>query len=194
MPSASAEQLTLLYAEPPSSLTLDGRPVQSDEAGQQLQRAGAGRLRFEAYGQSFDLQLSDNDRLFDGIARASREPLAAGPRHLKGTLDGLPGSWVRLAADAEGVSGVVWDGQQMYVLERAARVAQLSVAPLDSPDGTLVFRASDALLPGGIGACGSEGAGSDGSLAGETRAVLRELAAGRAKPGASRPRRQMAEA
>ena len=186
MPPASAERLTLLYAEPPGRLTLDGSRVQAAEAGRALQRAGTGRLQFEAYGRSFDLELSANDALAGALEHRSRTFPRAQARYLKGTLSGLPGSWARLAADPAGISGVVWDGRQMYVLERAARVAELSVMPPESPDGMLVFRASDALLPGGIGACASEGPVSDGSLAGETRSVLGELAAGRAKPGASR--------
>ncbi len=185
-PTASAERLRLLYAEPLGKLTLDGSPAQAVEAGRGLQHAGVGRLQFEAYGRFFDIELTENDGLLGGLDRTTAGLRRPGSRYLKGRVSGLPGSWARLAADAAGVSGVVWDGQQMYVLERAARVAELSVVPLDSPDGTVVFRASDALLQGGIGACASEGPGSDGSLADETRAVLGELAAGRAKPGASR--------
>jgi hypothetical protein len=186
MPTASAARLTVLYAEPPGRLTLDGTPAQAAEAGRALQRTGKGRLQFEAYGRSFDLELSGNDALAGGLERDSRGFPRAQSRYLKGRLSGLPGSWARLMADSAGISGVVWDGRQMYVLERAARVAELSIVPPESTDGALVFRASDALLPGGIGACASEGPVSDGSLAGETRAVISELAAGRAKPGASR--------
>jgi hypothetical protein len=183
---ASAEPLTLLYAEPLGRLAFDGSPARAAEAGSGLQRAGGGRLQFEAYGQIFDLELSENDALLVGLNRAARGTARAGSRYLKGRLSGLPGSWARLTADAAGVSGVVWDGQQMYVLERAARVAKLSVVPLQPAGGTFVYRASDALLHGGIGACGSEGGRPDGSLADETRAILGEFTAGRAKPGASR--------
>ena len=67
--------------------------------------------RFSAFGQSFDLELEPNRRvaaMFDSHSDA---------RAYRGELRGVPGSWVRLVTSSAGVSGIIWDGTDLYGVE-----------------------------------------------------------------------------
>ena len=87
---ASEPKTRVRYAEPV--------PIQASKlpgsAG--IQSAGTpALLRFDAYGRRFELELESNDRLLRRLSSARRAEL---PPHdlYRGTLTGLPGSWVRL--------------------------------------------------------------------------------------------------
>ena len=45
-----------------------------------------------------------------------RKQQLAGYRLLRGTLDGAPGSWVRLTESPRGVEGAIWDGRELYAV------------------------------------------------------------------------------
>jgi hypothetical protein len=101
------------------------------------------RMRFEAYGRRFELNLSPNERIRRGI-RGGADRLVP----LQGTVDGIPNSWVRVTRSASGVRGMVFDGEQHYAIEPAAEIAPLVVQPLNAATGgTVVYRLSDALMP-----------------------------------------------
>jgi hypothetical protein len=83
------------------------------------------RMSFEAYGRRFDLTLAPNERI--------RRALPAGATKtepLQGSVDGIPGSWVRVTRSPSGLRGMLFDGQQMYAIEPAADVAAVAVQPL----------------------------------------------------------------
>jgi hypothetical protein len=101
------------------------------------------RMSFEAYGRRFDLTLAPNERI--------RRALPAGATKtepLQGSVDGIPGSWVRVTRSPSGLRGMLFDGQQMYAIEPAADVAAVAVQPLEASSGeTVVYRLADALMP-----------------------------------------------
>jgi uncharacterized repeat protein (TIGR01451 family) len=73
---------------------------------------------------------------------------------LRGTVQGLPGSWVRLTIDGERQSGMVWDGRDLYVIEPADDVAPRAVQPLGvSGRKPVVYRLSDTQADLGAGTC-----------------------------------------
>ncbi len=97
----------------------------------------------------FSLALSDNERVLDKLPAQRKQDLQ-GYRLLRGTLDGQPGSWVRLTESAAGIEGAIWDGQDLYAVTTYERIASLLTTPLAAPpDQTVVYRLSDArdLLP-----------------------------------------------
>ena len=63
--------------------------------------AGGRALGFEAYGRRFDLRLERNDRM--RFVDATRTP---GVEALRGTVEGMPGSWVRLTRTPAGMFGL----------------------------------------------------------------------------------------
>ena len=81
----------------------------------------------------------------------------------RGTVVGQPGSWVRLAGRDGSFTGAVWDGAELYAIERYDRVVPLLVSPNKAAAGeTIIYRWSDTVgtardllvsgLSGGVGA------------------------------------------
>ena len=80
--SASAQQIQ--FAE----------PIQLD--------VGTSSGSFEAYGRRFSLALGDNERVLAKLPAQRKQELQR-YRLMRGTLDGQPGSWVRLTESAAGI-------------------------------------------------------------------------------------------
>jgi hypothetical protein len=105
--------------------------------------------QFDAYGRRFSLTLSDNERVLSKLPVQRKQQLQA-YRLLRGTLDGQPGSWVRLTESPRGVEGAIWDGHDLYAVTTYREIAPYLTTPLAAdPDQTVVYRLSDArdLLP-----------------------------------------------
>jgi hypothetical protein len=127
--AASAQQIR--YAEPVA-----------------IQASGA-NAQFDAYGRRFNLTLADNGRVLANLP-AQRKLQLRPYKLLRGTLDGQPGSWVRLTESAAGVEGAIWDGHDLYAVTSYGRIAGDLTTPLAvSPGQTVIYRLSDArdLLP-----------------------------------------------
>jgi hypothetical protein len=157
---ASAQQLQ--YAEP-VSLSLVGQAA-----------------HFEAYGRRFDLTLADNSRVLDKLP-AQRKAELSTYRLVRGTLDGAPGSWVRLVQSAAGVEGAIWDGSDLYAVTRYERIAGHLTTALDAAPGqTVVYRLSDLrdALPQGYCALDASTAADAPQKTGldEYRAIVAEAA------------------
>jgi uncharacterized repeat protein (TIGR01451 family) len=111
------------------------------------------RASFDAYGRRFDLVLESNARLLAGVDPAGRAAMSS-MQVLRGTVQGVPGSWVRLTVDGDRQSGMVWDGRDLYVIEPADDVAPRAVNPLGvSGRKPVVYRLSDTQADFGAGAC-----------------------------------------
>jgi len=136
--TASAQQIQ--YAEP-ISLAPNGRAAQ-----------------FDAYGRRFALNLQDNDRLLSKLSAQRKQELQT-YRLLRGSLDGEPGSWVRLTDSPAGLEGAIWDGHDLYAVTTYSRAEPYLTKPLAvSPNQTVVYRLSDAkdVLPQDFCALGDD--------------------------------------
>jgi hypothetical protein len=123
--AASAQQIQ--FAEP-VSLTLGGATAQ-----------------FDAYGRRFSLTLIDNERVLAQLPAQRKQQLQR-YRLVRGSLDGQPGSWVRLTESPAGIEGAIWDGHDLYAVTRYGSIASKLTTPLSAaPDQTVVFRLSDTL-------------------------------------------------
>ncbi len=104
------------------------------------------RVSFDAYGRRFELLLEPNVRM-KRVSSARIEPM-------QGTVEGAPGSWVRLTSSPSGWRGVFSDGQDIYAIEPAADIADATTQPLDPHSSApVVYRLHDALLPLGDEFC-----------------------------------------
>jgi len=141
---AAARVSRIRYAEP---VDLPGVPSLASGLGKPTASA---RTRFEAFGRRFELQLESNDRVLRKLPSADR---AALPTHALygGTVVGLPGSWVRLTRLNNGVQGLIYDGNELYVLAPAGAVQGELDVPLPgiAKSATLIYRAAD--VDGGLG-------------------------------------------
>ncbi len=78
--------------------------------------------QFDAYGRRFSLTLEDNERVLQKLPSADRATLQ-GYRLLRGSLEGAPGSWVRLTETPRGLEGAIWDGHEFYAVTRYENIA-----------------------------------------------------------------------
>lgn len=105
--------------------------------------AAAGKAEFDAYGRRFSLKLESNDRLLRAMPVANKSNLG-NARVLRGKIDGVAGSWVRLTRVGKGLQGAIWDGNDLYVVAAYGSIARQLTTPLQaSPDQTVVYRLSD---------------------------------------------------
>ncbi len=89
----------------------------------------SGIAQFDAYGRRFALKLIDNERVLSKLPVERRQQLSA-YRMLRGSLDGAPGSWVRLTEFKGGVEGAIWDGQDLYTVTTYERIAPYLTSPI----------------------------------------------------------------
>src|SRR5687767_3677605 len=136
--------------------------------------------QFEAYGRRFSLSLIDNGRVLDKLS-AQRKAQLQSYKLLRGSLDGAPGSWVRLTESPGGVEGAIWDGHDLYTVTRHASIAPYLTTPLDAAPGqTVVYRLSDSrdILPRDFCALGHDSPAQYKNGLDQYRAVVRGIDAG----------------
>lgn len=111
------------------------------------------RLQFDAYGRRFDLSLEKNTRLTGALDLASPEGPALSL--YQGTIQGIPGSWVRLSAQGAAVRGMIWDGRELFIVELAQTVetAGTTLQKARRAD-SVIFRLADAEVDPGTAFCG----------------------------------------
>ena len=104
----------------------------------------SGVAQFDAYGRRFSLTLINNERVLSKLPVERRQQLSA-YRMLRGSLDGAPGSWVRLTEFNGGVEGAIWDGHDLYTVTTYERIAPYLTSPMAAAKGqTVVYRLSDS--------------------------------------------------
>lgn len=138
---------------------------------QKVSPAAPVALKFDALGQSYQLDLEPNDRL---LSAETREELA-GIALYRGRAAGKPGSWARIVVAGGIPRGLIWDGEQMIVIEAPGDGAVQSATPV-------VYRLADAYVSPGTMSCGASVSG--GSAAAMYTKLVAELAQA-AKPGAT---------
>jgi len=82
---------------------------------------GSARWVFNALGKNFDVDLTSNARLVSKMNAQARSKLLAKHRLFRGKLRGNSSSWVRLTQSGAAVSGMIWDGSELFVVEDAVR-------------------------------------------------------------------------
>lgn len=91
-------------------------------------------LRFNAYGRTFDLALTGNDK-WPQLAKSR----GATARAYRGELKQRHGSWARLTQVGAATHGMIWDGEQLYVVAPANEVNETQAS------GTVIFRLADTV-------------------------------------------------
>jgi hypothetical protein len=143
--AAASEPARIHYFEP-----LHVLPAASGN-GERKAGASLQQLRFDAFGRRFDISLGSNGRLMANKPEQSQLEL------YRGSIDGIAGSWVRLATKGAAVHGMMWDGSQLYAIEPAAEVRD-ALDPSSQVDAaqTIVFRLADVTVDSGTTACATE--------------------------------------
>ncbi len=179
-PLQAAQPTRLLYAEPLAAVwESEARSLESDERG-----VARGRLRFRAYGRTFDLDLRPNPRLAQAPGRYLVQT---------GTLASVPGSWARITRRGEDIIGILSDGEELFGIEPGARLAAFIDPTTPLPGGhNLIYRLSDLRVDAALLTCGLARPGGTLSAAAAVAAVTKEFAAPRMAAAAAGPLRRIA--
>lgn len=126
-----------------------------------IERSGFGtdaKAAFSAFGRKFRISLQGNDRIKAGLD-AELMARVADVHLYRGRLDGVPESWVRLAERDGELSGVFWDGLDLYSVEITADAAQIYRVD-EVLSGSGISLAGDSPTAPVIAASASSGSGS----------------------------------
>lgn len=130
-------------ADEGSFRVLHYEPVPAQRLQEPARLAGQ-TIRFQALGRDFHLRLQDNNRLLDGLSENRRHEILKDTEILRGQLDQVPGSWVRLTRSAGEIRGLIWDGQEMFTVGPGYEVALSSTTPtVIQTYGPVIFRWAD---------------------------------------------------
>ena len=137
-------------------------------------------LSFDAMGKNFRLELESNHELIADLPSAQQRRLAAKAKLYRGKLSGVENSWIRLTQMGSKLSGVIWDGTEIYVIDSSDEVAEaLATGPLSNQPYNLVYRLKDAVLTNV--SCGLDGNAKPltdfGALSQELKALAEALPA-----------------
>ncbi|MEM7412795.1 MAG: zinc-dependent metalloprotease [Myxococcota bacterium] len=98
-------------------------------------------LAFNAFQRRFEVVLEPNDQLLAGWSEAARSQLE-GVRVYRGELAGTPGSWVRLVERDGGWTGMIWDGVELYAIDRTRDLGD-TLADVTEGEANVVYRMAD---------------------------------------------------
>ena len=141
--AAHADDFSILYHERPSAWRVGPGTTSKSSAVESSKPADDSILSFTAFGRQFRARLESNDLLLRGLSQEARSSLS-GIDIFGGELVDLPNSWVRLTRSGPDITGVVFDGAELFAIDSAARLAPHLKVPEPSPyTGPIVYRWRD---------------------------------------------------
>lgn len=110
------ERMQALKFDTPQPKAKDGTSAQ------QAEQASTTRLSFDAYGRQFVVILKPNKRLIADLPKEQKRRLEDSMAVYQGSIDGIDDSWVRINRSGDRISGMMWDGVELYVVDTSDRV------------------------------------------------------------------------
>lgn len=140
-----AQDFAILYHETPSEFQYESLISDSNSASDS--DSSKSPVSLTAFGRQYDLLLTSNSRLTKNLS-AEQKRLVDGISLFRGEVRNLSGSWVRLSV-VEGVAtGVIWDGNDLLVIERRQDIGQALIPTNNDPESELViYRLRDTIGP-----------------------------------------------
>ena len=136
-----SQPFEILYFEELPETTFQELAAQSTNAASQTSPF---TWSFEAFGKSFEVFLQPNTRLLSKIPQPRRAQLENDLSFYRGTLDGISDSWVRLTRSGQTWSGMIWDGQDGYIIDSLSVVSPaLRTVPTPASSQYSIYRISD---------------------------------------------------
>jgi len=109
-------------------------------------RRDAWTMSAPAFGKKLLFDLEKNTDLVANLRPEQRSSAATSLRLYRGQISGVPRSWVRLTQNGEHVSGMAWDGSELYVVEWSDDiVASLPRAAAPAQPTHVLYRLSDTI-------------------------------------------------
>ncbi len=137
-------------------------------------------LSFTALGRAWRAELAANAVLLGQLEAAGFHAAGRDTMLYRGRLEGVPGSWLRLAHTATGWQGLIWDGSELLAVDAAEALDGLTETPVGATGRIpVVFRAADVRLPPDAVSCAAAPTGDPPPVAGKAalETVVRELKA-----------------
>lgn len=178
--SSGGEKINILYHEPVTDLQwndVTGGPAISESQARDAAPVANPTtvVSFDALGRHFELALELNKSLIAKLGRKHRERINNTVTLYRGSLLGTDGSWARLTKIGNRLSGMIWDGQEILMLDPAGSLSGSVVERAKSNGATtVIYRLSDVDM--GNAMCGTEGDADTLSEYQALGAELRELA------------------
>ncbi len=82
----------------------------------------ATQFSFDAYGRRFDIELEPNNELMANLPKIQKSRLKQSMRVYKGRIPGIEGSWARISRIGKRLSGAIWDGNDLYLIDSSDEV------------------------------------------------------------------------
>src|SRR5687768_8643190 len=149
--AAEPNESQILYFEP---LRLRASPDTQQPATQQ-KGSSSRELQFDAYGRHFSVSLQTNEKLSPLLQ--SKTGVITPVQLFKGQVNGIAGSWARIAIDEGQLRGMLWDGAELYIIEPVSKLSESLPANAEvSANTTAIFRLADVLMKSGAASCGTD--------------------------------------
>ena len=171
--------LEILYFESLPSLSLEEDESEASQSDDDTP-SPSWEWSMEAFGKEFDFHLQPNSRLLAKLPKNQREKIAEKYELFRGKIEGNEDSWIRLTKIGRQWSGMIWDGQELYIIDSMKAIAPaLRTLPLEDEaeeeTGQVIYRFSDTRRPEEA-ACGVEGSeGVPNKPLSDFRALSEEL-------------------
>lgn len=136
------------------------------------------KLELSAFGRAYTLNVNTNETFHESLAT---KPRRSSLSLYRGSIEGLPGSWVRLATQGTDIHGMLWDGTAIYVIAPGDEVQPQLVPPLDASGETVIFRLNDVLMPDAQASCAAADTDEPAHAANAYDSLVRELKSANAK-------------
>lgn len=101
-------------------------------------------LVFHAYGKQFKLLLSPNTEMIANLPEKRIKNILQHMQLFAGVIDGIEESWVRITREDGKISGMFWDGSEIYIIDKSNEL--IDALPSDASAQTayqLIYRLSD---------------------------------------------------
>ena len=131
----------ILHYEPLPPMTLQRS---AHDSGDEQTDPPSWNWSFEAFGKTFHAHLEPNDRLIARLPSEQRKNLTSHYSLYRGVLEGVNDSWVRLTNINGTWSGMIWDGEEIYVIDPMTMIAaSLQITPSEEQSAHGIYRLSD---------------------------------------------------
>ncbi len=104
------------------------------------------QISITAFGKNFQLELQSNEQLIADLPNAQQDRLRKKIQLFRGQLAGVKNSWVRLSQKGTRVSGMIWDGNEIFILDQSDEIASAMSAP-NTEAYPLMYRLKDVSWP-----------------------------------------------
>jgi hypothetical protein len=140
-----AADFEILHHERLGQLRVGPSTTSKAHSGQSLKPVDETVLSFTAFGREFRARLESNERLLRGLPPEARSSLH-GVDVLRGALVDVESSWVRLTRAGNEITGVIFDGADLYAIDSAPHLAPHLRLPEPAVyTGPIIYRLRDTV-------------------------------------------------